>query len=104
MNTSYSGYSGSNVCLYTLGTIGIISTLFYTTRQFNILKKKLKEERNRNKESKEFKESNIQTDDKIMKTTSIQCDLHLSTMENEIEIVPASLFGNRWFFLKEIIG
>ena len=39
-----------------------------------------------------------------MKNTSIQCDLHLSIMEDEIEIVPASLFGNRWFFLKGIIG
>ena len=101
MNTGYSGYSCSNVCLYTLGTIGIISTLFYTSRQFNILKKKLKEERNRNKE---LKESNIQTEDKIMKTTSIQCDLHLSEMENEIEIVPASGIGNRWLFLKGIMG
>jgi hypothetical protein len=98
MNTSY---TGTNLYFYTLGSIGIISTLFYTSRWFNIFKK-------------ELKDASIQTEEiyliedisknKIMKTTSIQCDLHLSGMEDEIEIVPASGIGNRWLFLKGIMG
>lgn len=92
MNTSY---SGTNLYFYTLGSIGIISTLFYTTRWFNIFKKELKDMSSQTEDISE---------NKIMKTTSVQCDLHLSEMENEIEIVPASGIGNRWLFLKGIMG
>ena len=96
MNTSY---TGTNLYFYTLGSIGIISTLFYTSRWLNIFKKELKDACSQTEDLMEDISKN-----KIMKTTSIQCDLHLSGMEDEIEIVPASGIGNRWLFLKGIMG
>lgn len=96
MNTSY---TGTNLYFYTLGSIGIISTLFYTSRWLNIFKKELKDASTQTEDLMEDISKN-----KIMKTTSVQCDLHLSGMEDEIEIVPASGIGNRWLFLKGIMG
>ena len=100
MFTSYS--SSLSVCLCTLGTIGIISTIFYATN-FD----KLSEATNQSVQTDKVLSIDLSSNyNSVMtKSTSTQCDLHLLTMEEdgEMQIISTPSVGTRWFFFKGLL-
>tara|TARA_Y100000389_G_C17420110_1_gene496210 strand:+ start:35 stop:325 length:291 start_codon:yes stop_codon:yes gene_type:complete len=89
--------SGFIICIYTFGTIGIASTIFYMKDKF------YQQNKNSDKIIQTEPEilDNIKT--KITRSVSIQCNLGISDMEynDEIQIIETPSRQYRWFFMNK---